>query len=238
MKIDILAFGAHPDDVELGAGGTLAVHQQMGFKTGIIDLTFGELGTRGNKEIRLQEAEDARKVLNCLVRHNLGFRDGFFVNDEAHQLEVIRYIRKYKPEIILCNAKEERHPDHIKAAELLIDASFYAGLEKIKTEWDGVAQQAWRPKNLYHYMQFFDNKPDLLIDISSGINIKMESILAHRSQFFDPQSKETETLIAQPAFLENIKGRASYYGQFIGAKYAEGFSVNQYIGTKNLFHLL
>jgi len=238
MKVEILAFGAHPDDVELGAGGTLAAHQQMGYKVGIIDLTYGELGTRGNKEIRLEEAEEARKILNCSVRHNLGFRDGFFVNDEAHQLEVIRYIRKYQPDIVLCNAAEERHPDHVKAAKLLVDACFYAGLAKIETEWDRVSQAPWRPKGVYHYMQFLDTKPDLLVDISSVMDVKMESIFAHKSQFFNPNSSEAQTLIAQPEFLENIKARASYYGQFIGAKYAEGFKTNQYIGTKNLLHLL
>ncbi len=238
MKVDIIAFGAHPDDVELGAGGTLASHQQMGSKIGIIDLTFGELGTRGTKEIRLQEAEEARKILNCHVRHNLGFRDGFFVNDEMHQLEVIRYIRKYQPDIILCNAAEERHPDHVKAAKLIVDASFLAGLAKIRTEWDGVEQLPWRPTSLYHYMQFFDTKPDILVDISATIDVKMESVLAHKSQFFNPESTEEETLIAQPEFIENIIARASYYGQFIGVKHAEGFQANQYIGTKNLFHLL
>jgi len=238
MKLDILAFGAHPDDIELSAGGTLARQAKLGYKTGLADLTYGELGTRGNKEIRLKEAEAAREILGASVRVNLGFRDGFFVNDEKHQLELIRIIRHYKPGIVICNAIHDRHPDHGKGSSLVSDSCFLAGLRRIETEWAGTQQEAWRPKAVYHYIQFREIKPDILVDISDVMEVKMNSVKAHRSQFFDPDSTEPQTLIAQPEFLENISGRAAYYGQYIGVKYAEGFTVERYMGVNDLFHLL
>lgn len=238
MKLDLLAFGAHPDDIELSAGGTLAKHVKLGYKVGLIDLTYGELGTRGNKEIRIEEAEAAKKVLGASVRMNLGFRDGFFVNDEKHQLEIIRVIRHFQPQIVICNAIHDRHPDHGKGSAVVSEACFYAGLRRIESEWSGVLQEAWRPKVVYHYIQFRDIRPDILVDITDASGIKMDSIKAHKSQFFDPDSNEPQTLIAQPEFLENIKGRDAYYGQYLGVKYAEGFTVERYMGVDNLFNLL
>lgn len=237
MKLDILAFGAHPDDIELGAGGTLAHQVKLGNKVGLADLTYGEMGTRGNKEIREKEAQEAARVLGASMRMNMGFRDGFFVNDEAHQLELIRVIRHYKPEIVICNAVEDRHPDHGRGSQLVSDACFYSGLRRVETQWAGAEQEAWRPKVVYHYIQFRDLKPDFLVDITDSIDVKMESVKAHTSQFYDPTSTEPKTLISAPEFLDNIVNRASYYGQYIGVKYAEGFMVERYMGVKDLFDL-
>jgi len=232
-KLDILAFGAHPDDVELGAGGTLASHKKIGYSFGIVDLTLGELGTRGTVKIRLKEAEAAAKILGAKVRVNLKFKDGFFKNDDQHQLEIIKVIRKYQPEIVICNAPEDRHPDHGRAAELVEEACFYAGLEKMVTK----GLKAWRPKQILHYIQFRDLKPTVLVDISNSIDVKTKAIKAHSSQFYDPKSKESPTLISQPEFLDNITNRASYYGQYIGVKYAEGFISKKMLGVNNLFQL-
>lgn len=232
-KLDILAFGAHPDDVELGAGGTLASHKKIGYSFGMVDLTLGELGTRGTVQLRLKEAETAAKILGAKVRVNLKFKDGFFKNDAQHQLEVIKVIRKYQPEIVICNAPEDRHPDHGRAAELVEEACFYSGLEKIVTK----GLKAWRPKQILHYIQFRDLKPTILVDISNSIDVKTKAIKAHSSQFYDPSSKESPTLISQPEFLDNITNRASYYGQYIGVKYAEGFISNKMLGVNNLFQL-
>jgi N-acetylglucosamine malate deacetylase 1 len=221
IKLDILAFGAHPDDVELGAGGTLVSHKKMGYAFGIVDLTLGELGTRGTTQIRLKEAADAAKILGAKVRENLKFKDGYFKNDQAHQLEVIKLIRKYRPEMVICNAPEDRHPDHGRAAELIEESCFYAGLEKIVTK----GLKPWRPQQLFHYIQFRDLKPTVLVDISHVMETKMKAIKAHSSQFFNPTSKET------------VVNRASYYGQYIGAQYAEGFVTKKLVGVNNLFQL-
>jgi N-acetylglucosamine malate deacetylase 1 len=233
LKLDILAFGAHPDDVELGAGGTLASHKKMGYAFGIVDLTLGELGTRGTVQVRLNEADAAAKILGAKARENLKFKDGFFKNDEKHQLAVIKVIRKYRPDIVICNAPEDRHPDHGRSAELVEESCFYAGLEKIITK----GLKAWRPKQILHYIQFRDLKPTVLVDISETMDTKMKAIKAHSSQFYDPKSKESATLISSPEFLENVAHRASYYGQYIGAKYAEGFITKKAIGVNNLFQL-
>lgn len=238
MKLDILAFGAHPDDIELGAAGTLIAHIQQGRSVGLVDLTYGELGSRGNKEIRLQEATKAKELMGAVTRMNLGMADGFFQNDEKHQKEVIRIIRHFKPDIVICNAPTDRHPDHGRAAQLVVDACFYSGLTKIATQWVGKYQQPWRPKAIYHYMQYYDLKPDILVDISGYMDLKMQCIIAHESQFYNPNSNEPETLISQPEFLENIIHRAAYYGQYIGVKYAEGFITQRIPGIQNLFHLL
>lgn len=237
IKLDILAFGAHPDDIELGCGGTLISHVKKGKKVGLIDLTLGELGTRGTPEIRLQEAEEAAKIIGADVRENLRMADGFFENDEAHQRLVIQAIRKYKPEIILCNAPLDRHPDHGRGGKLVKEAAFLSGLRMIKTEFEGNEQEHWRPKAVYHYIQFYDLKPTFLVDISDSMDEKIASYKAHKSQFFDPNSKEPETLISKPDFLDNIMGRARYFGQYIHAKYAEGFVVDNYIGVEDLFDL-
>ena len=237
MKLDILAFGAHPDDVELGAGGTLAKQQKLGYKTGIVDLTRGEMGTRGTPEIRDAEARKAADILGCAVRENLGLRDGFLVNDEASQTAVIKIIRKYQPDVILINAPRDRHPDHGVASELLVQASFKAGFTKLETELDGKKQSAWRPKVLYKYIQFYDLKPDFVVDITGFMPQKMESILAHSSQFYNPNSEEPETVIASKNFLESLEARAQEYGRSIYAQHGEGFIVERVVGVEELMKL-
>ena len=237
-ELDILAFGSHPDDVELGCGGTLAMHASKGYKTGIVDLTQGELGTRGTVQIRKKESEDAAKLLNASIRLNAKFKDGFFLNDKVHQLEIIKIIRRYRPKIVFANAKLDRHPDHGRGSQLVVDASFLSGLEKIQTEFNGKEQKAWRPKAIYHYIQYRNIKPDIIVDISDFYETKMDSVKAHASQFFDATSTESETLISRPEFLEHIKGNALDMGKQIGVRYAEGFTVDRYIGTKDLLTLL
>ena len=237
IKLDILAFGAHPDDIELGCGGTLVSHVKKGKKVGLVDLTLGELGTRCTPEIRLQEAADAAKIIGADVRENLRIADGFFENDEAHQRKVIQAIRKYRPEIVLCNAPLDRHPDHGRGGALVKHAAFLSGLRRIETELDGKSQEPWRPKALYHYVQFYDLKPTFLVDITDAMDEKIASYKAHKSQFFDPNSTEPATLISKPDFLENILGRARYFGQYIRATYAEGFILDSYIGVDDLFAL-
>jgi bacillithiol biosynthesis deacetylase BshB1 len=238
MKLDVLAFGAHPDDVELSCGGTLAKLASQGKKVGIIDLTYGDLGTRGTVEIRLQEAKEAAAILGAVVRENLGFRDGFFYNDEYHQKKVIEVIRKYQPEIILANALEDRHPDHGKGAELLNDAAFLSGLRRIETAFEGQSQDAWRPRRILHYQQFRHINPDILVDISGYMDLKMKSIKAHRSQFHDPNSNEPKTLISSPIFLQTIENKALEYGQYIGTQHAEGFNVKGFLGVRDLLDVL
>ncbi|MCG9911883.1 MAG: bacillithiol biosynthesis deacetylase BshB1 [Flavobacteriales bacterium] len=236
-KLDILAFGAHPDDIELGCGGTLIAHAQMGKKIGLIDLTLGELGTRGTPEIRLQEAQDAARIMGAAARENLRMADGYFKNDEEHQRRVIQIIRKYKPEVVLCNAPSDRHPDHGRGSALVVEAAFLSGLRKIETQENGTTQEAWRPKAVYRYVQFYDLQPSFLVDISPVMDEKIAAYQAHKSQFYDPQSQEPATLISQPGFLENIKGRARYFGQYIHAEYAEGFIADNYLGVNSLFDL-
>lgn len=238
MKLDILAFGAHPDDVELGCGATLAKHVDAGHKTGIVDLTRGDLGTRGTPEIRLEEAQAAAKVLRLKARENLGFRDGFFVNDQAHQLEVIRMLRKYRPDIVLCNAPHDRHPDHGRASQLVVESCFYAGLRRIETVDNGVPQEAWRPKQVYHYIQFYDLKPDFSVDVSGYLEAKMAAINAHKSQFYDPKSKEPETVIASRAFYDSIANRMAEWGRILGVQHAEAFLAEKTPGVKNLSDLV
>ena len=239
MKLDILAFAAHPDDVELGCSGTLIKHQQSGLKTGVIDLTQGELGTRGSALIRAHEAAHASKILQLSARENLGFADGFFKNDQDHLLPIIQKIRKFTPEIILANAVEDRHPDHGRAAKLVADACFYAGLIKIRTlDEHGADQKAWRPKALYHYIQYNYIKPDFVIDISTEIDTKINAVLAYSSQFYDPDSNEPETPISSMAFLNGLKERASDLGRMIGVKYAEGFTTSRLLGINRLTDLI
>jgi N-acetylglucosamine malate deacetylase 1 len=237
-KLDILAFGAHPDDVELGCGGTIAKEIALGKKVGIIDLTRGELGTRGSAEIRDQEALAAANILGVSIRENLNMRDGFFVNDEEHQLAIIRMIRKYQPEIVLCNALEDRHIDHAKGSKLVSDACFLSGLMKIETKYDGIIQKAWRPKAVYHYMQWKNLTPDFVVDISNFNKKRIEAILAYGSQFYDPNSKEPETPIATKNFLESLNYRAQDLGRIIGVDYAEGFNVERTLGVNSLTQLI
>ena len=234
MKLDILAFGAHPDDVELGCSGTIAKEVSLGKKVGIIDLTRGELGTRGSVEIRNSESAKASEILGVVVRENLDMRDGFFVNDEAHQLKVIEMIRKYQPEIVLCNAITDRHIDHGKGSKLVSDACFLSGLRQIKTELDGEAQEAWRPKVVYHYIQWQIIEPDFVVDISEFMNKKMESVLAYGSQFYDPKSNEPVTPIASKNFLDSINYRAQDLGRLVGVDYAEGFTTERYLAVNSL----
>lgn len=237
MKLDLLAFGAHPDDVELGCSGTLAKEVSLGKKVGIIDLTRGELGTRGTKEIRDKEASDAAVILGVQVRENLNFRDGFFVNDEKHQLEIIKIIRKYQPEIVLCNAIDDRHIDHGKGSKLVSDACFLSGLTKIETELDGMQQEAWRPKLVYHYIQWKNLEPDFVVDVTGFMDLKMQSVMAYGSQFFDPNSDEPETPITSKNFLDSIKYRAQDLGRLVNVEFAEGFTVERYLTVNSLSDL-
>ena len=240
MKLDILAFGAHPDDIELGAGGTIAKEISLGKKVGAIDLTRGELGTRGSAAIRDQEANAAAKSLGLVVRENLEFADGFFINDKAHQLAVIRMIRKYRPEIVLCNAIDDRHIDHGKGSKLVSDACFLSGLIKISTklEGDDKLQEPWRPKQVYHYIQWKNLKPDFLVDVSGFIDEKEKAILAYSSQFYDPKSDEPETPISNKNFIDSVNYRARDLGRLIGVEHAEGFTVERPVAVSSLENLL
>jgi len=238
MKLDILAFGAHPDDVELGCSGTIAKEVSLGKKVGIIDLTRGELGTRGSVAIRNEEARKAGEILGIEVRENLDMRDGFFVNDEKHQLAIIKMIRKYRPEIVICNAIEDRHIDHGKGSKLVSDACFLSGLRKIETTVEGTSQEPWRPKTVYHYLQWKNIEPDFVVDISAFIKVKTASILAYSSQFYDPNSNEPETPIATKNFLESIHYRTQDFGRLVGVEYAEGFTVERYLAVNSLSDLL
>ncbi|KQC29287.1 bacillithiol biosynthesis deacetylase BshB1 [Flagellimonas eckloniae] len=240
MKLDILVFGAHPDDAELGAGGTIAKEVARGKKVGIIDLTRGELGTRGSAEIRDKEAEKAANILGVSVRENMEFADGFFVNDKKHQMEVIKMIRKYCPEIVLCNAIDDRHIDHPKGSRLVSDACFLSGLVKIDTILAGEDQwqEAWRPKKVYHYIQWKNLEPDFAVDVSGFITKKTESILAYSSQFFDPKSDEPETPISSKNFIDSVNYRARDLGRLIGVEHAEGFTVERIPTVDNLDDLI
>jgi N-acetylglucosamine malate deacetylase 1 len=239
MKLDILAFGVHPDDVELGCAGTLLVEKMKGKKTGIIDLTRGELGTRGSAEIREKEAAAAATILQLDARENLSLADGFFKNDEAHQRKVIAAIRKYQPEIILCNAPEDRHPDHGRSAQLLEDAAFLAGLRKIETlDENGKQQEAWKPKYVFNYLQDRYLHPTFVIDISDVIDKKVESIKAYGTQFYNPGNDEPETYISTPDFLDSIIYRSKMLGKMIGVKHAEGFISKKMIGLDSFNALI
>jgi bacillithiol biosynthesis deacetylase BshB1 len=238
MKLDILAFGAHPDDVELGCAGTILKEISLGKKVGIIDLTRGELGTRGSAEIRDKEANAAAKILGVSIRENLNMRDGFFVNDEKHQLEIIKMIRKYQPEIVLCNAIDDRHIDHAKGSKLVSDACFLSGLRKIETTVDGENQGAWRPKLVYHYIQWKNIEPDFVVDITGFTDKKTESILAYGSQFYDKNSNEPVTPITSKNFLESLNYRSQDLGRLTGVDYAEGFTVERYLAVNSLGDLI
>ncbi len=234
MKLDILAFGAHPDDVELGCGGTVAKEISLGKKVGVIDLTQGELGTRGSVEIRYQEAAKAAEILGLSVRENLKFADGFFTNDQEHQLEIIKKIRQYQPEIVLCNAIDDRHIDHGKGSRLVSDACFLSGLRKIETTLDGKSQNAWRPKIVYHYIQWKNIEPDFVVDISGFIDKKIASVEAYSSQFYDPSSKEPVSPITSKNFLDSVTYRSRDLGRIIGVDHAEGFTTERYLAVNSL----
>ncbi len=238
MKLDILAIGAHPDDVELSCSGTIAKEIDQGKKVGILDLTRGELGTRGTPEIRDQEAKRAAQILGVSTRENLEFRDGFFINDENHQLKIITILRKYQPEVVLCNAIDDRHIDHGKGSKLVSDSCFLSGLRKIETTFNGVLQEAWRPKHVYHYIQWKNIEPDFVVDISNYIDKKIESVEAYESQFYDANSKEPSTPISSKNFLDSIKYRAADLGRIVNVKYAEGFTVERYVAVDSIFDLI
>jgi len=238
LKLDILAIGAHPDDVELSCSGVLAKEASRGKKTGILDLTRGELGTRGSAEIRDQEAATAAKILGLSARENIALADGFFANDKESQLKIIEIIRKYKPEIVLCNAIDDRHIDHGKGSKLASDACFLSGLKKIETTLDGEAQEAWRPKHVYHYIQWKNLQPDVVVDISGFIDVKMESVLAYSSQFYDPDNPDSNTPISSKNFQDSVKYRAQDLGRLIGTDYAEGFTVERYPAVDSIFDLI
>jgi bacillithiol biosynthesis deacetylase BshB1 len=238
IKLDILALAAHPDDVELSSAGTLIKAIQQGKKAGIVDFTRGELGTRGTPEIRMQEAQAAATIMGLSARENLGFRDGFFKNDEEHQLEVVKAIRKYQPEIVLANAIDDRHPDHGRASFLSKEACFLAGLAMIETVVDGVKQAPWRPKAVYHYIQSIPHTPDFIVDVSSVWETKINAIRAFKTQFHDPKSGEPETYISSPRFMKMVDSRGIHYGHEIGVEYGEGFTVERAIGTDTIFNLI
>ncbi|OCB75522.1 bacillithiol biosynthesis deacetylase BshB1 [Flavobacterium crassostreae] len=238
MKLDIVAFGAHPDDVELGCAGTLLKEMSLGKKVGIIDLTRGELGTRGSAEIRDQEAHAAAQILGVSVRENLNMRDGFFVNDEKHQLEIVKIIRKYQPEIVLCNAIEDRHIDHGKGSKLVSDACFLSGLVKIETFLEGQKQAAWRPKVVYHYIQWKNIEPDFVVDITGFTDQKIQAILAYGSQFYDKNSKEPESPISSKNFLESLTYRSRDLGRLVGVDHGEGFTTERYLAVNSLGDLV
>ncbi len=238
MKVDILAIGAHPDDVELSCAGTLAKEINAGKTVAILDLTKGELGTRGSAAIREKEATNAADILGVDARFNLGFADGFFQNDQAHQEKLIAYIRHLQPEMVLCNAVEDRHPDHGRAAALVAESCFLSGLQKIESSFEGNKQEHWRPKQLYHYIQWNSTTPDFVVDISAQMEVKLEAVKAYHSQFYVPDSTEPETPISTENFLNSIRYRAADLGRLIGVDYAEGFTASRLIGVDSISDLV
>lgn len=237
MNLDILAFAAHPDDVEISCGGTLLRYVQEGKKVGIIDLTRGELGTRGSAETREIEAKNAADFLHLSMRKNLGFQDGFFTSDESNTMKIIGEIRRFRPEIVFANSLEDRHPDHAKAAQMVADACFLSGLSKIETRWENEVQEAYRPRLVLHYIQDYYIEPDIVLDVSEFIEQKISLIKCFHSQFYDPQSNEANTPISGEEFFDFLKGRMMSYGRPIGARYAEGFSVKRLVGVSDIFEL-
>ena len=238
MNIDILVIAAHPDDVELCCAGTVLHHIAMGKSVGILDLTKGEMGTRGNAELRIKEANKAAEILQLSFRENMGFKDYFFNNDLEHQAAIVQKIRKYRPKLILTNAISDRHPDHGKGANLVVDSVFLSGLVKFETELGGKKQRAFRPDHVYHFIQNNYLEPDFIVDVSDYWDTKMKSILAYSSQFYNPESDEPDSFISSKEFLEFIEGRGKALGHRIGVKYGEGFTSNRTIGVNNLFDLI
>ena len=233
MKVDILAIGAHPDDIELGCGGTIAKLISEGKTVAVVDLTQGELGTRGTNVTRAEEAAVASKILGLSARENLKMKDGFLQNSEEYQMQIVKMIRKYQPEIVLGNAIDDRHPDHAKAAKLISDACFLAGLVKIETVFEGEIQKLWRPKQVFHYIQWKNVVPDFAVDISAFMDKKIEACLAYKTQFYDPNSDEPMTPIATKDFLESLTYRAQDLGRLSGVAFAEGFTTEKLLVFKN-----
>ncbi|WP_143310472.1 bacillithiol biosynthesis deacetylase BshB1 [Chitinophaga vietnamensis] len=238
MKLDILAIAVHPDDVELGCAGTLMVHAQQGMKTGVVDLTRGELGTRGTPELREKEAQAAAEVMGLAIRENLGLADGFFRNDTKEQMAIITAIRKYQPDIVLANAIEDRHPDHGRAAQLIADSCFLAGLRKVETFLDGQPQAAWRPKQVFHFLQDRYLEPDFIVDITPVIERKLEAIKSFSSQFLAPKDNEPQTYISSQGFFDSVVYRAKMLGKMVGVAYAEGYTSAKKIGIRNFADLI
>lgn len=238
MKLHVLAIGAHPDDVELGCSGTLINHIRKGQQAGILDLTEGELGTRGTVQSRYDEANASAKLMGVAMRHNLNLGDGFFLNNQENQLKLISFIRRYQPDIILGNALSDRHPDHGKAGKLIADACFLSGLRKIETKWEGEAQAAWRPARVFHYIQDRFTEPDLVVDISDAFEMRMQAIKCFKTQFFNDDSGEPSTYISDPAYMTKIESRASLLGHRIGTSHGEGFHCSATIGISDMDALI
>nr|WP_295871010.1 bacillithiol biosynthesis deacetylase BshB1 [uncultured Chitinophaga sp.] len=238
MKLDILAIAVHPDDVELGCAGTLMIHAQQGMKVGVVDLTRGELGTRGTPVLREQEAQAAARIMGLEVRENLGLADGFFRNDTMEQMAIITAIRKYQPDIVLANAMDDRHPDHGRAGKLIADSCFLAGLRKVETAVDGVAQQAWRPKQVFHFLQDRYHEPDFVVDITPVMERKLDAIKAFSSQFLTQKDNEPQTYISGSGFFESVVYRAKMLGKMVGVDYAEGYTSAKMIGVRNFADLI
>ena len=238
MKLDILAISAHPDDIELSCSGTLIAHKSQGYTTGILDLTEGEMSTRGTPATRQKESAEASEIMGLSMRENLGLSDAKFDLSFENQLRVIKVLRKFRPEIILANALYDRHPDHVRAAELIEEAVFKSGLVKIETEDEKRIQSPWRPKKVYHYIQSVSLEPDFICDITAHMEEKMAAIRVFKSQFFDPKSKEPDTYISNPDFLKLIEARSREWGHRVGVSFGEGFVQRQSLGVKNLFDLV
>jgi len=236
-ELDILVLAAHPDDAELCCGGTILKQIALGYKVGILDLTQGELGTRGSAETRLKESALASRWLGISMRANLNLKDGFFRNDPESQLKIIAYLRKYKPKIVLANAIEDRHPDHTRGSHIARESCFYSGLRKVETFWEGVSQEAWRPPAVYYYVQDRYLAPDFVVDISDFMEKKLEVLKAFSSQFYDPNSSEPSSYISSPDFMDSIIARARELGKPIGAKFAEAFNTDRFVGIDNLFNI-
>ena len=234
MKLDILALGAHPDDVELGCSATLAKEISLGKKVGIVDFTKGELGTRGSAEIRMKEAAKAAELLGVQTRVNLGFKDAFFINDQEHQLKIIEQIRRFRPEVVFLNAIDDRHIDHSKGSKLGSDACFLSGLRKIETHWEGKLQEPWRPTKVYHYIQWKNIEPDFVVDVSGFLDKKLEAVKAYSSQFFDPKSDEPSSPITSKNFLDSVVYRAQDLGRLVGVEAAEGFNTERYVAVNKI----
>ncbi|MFM7015378.1 MAG: bacillithiol biosynthesis deacetylase BshB1 [Bacteroidota bacterium] len=240
MKLDLLAFGAHPDDVELGAGGTVAKEVASGKKVGIIDLTRGELGSRGSADIRDQEAIESARILGVDLRLNLGLRDGFFLDNEVNQLEIVKWIRYFRPEVVICNVVNDRHPDHGKGSKLVSTACFLAGLRKIETVYEGIPQEEWRPKAVYHYIQDHYHEPDFVVNVEEFVDKKIAAVCAYKSQFYtlDQDQNEPQTLISTKAFMDFVHARGLSFGRPIHSKFGEGFLIERSIGVSSLFDLI
>jgi len=238
MKLDILVIAAHPDDAELSCSGTILKHIHLGKKVGILDLTAGELGTRGSAELRAKEAIKASQIMRIHARDNVKLKDGFFELNHENKLKIVPFIRTYRPEIVLCNAISDRHPDHGRAAQLASDACFLSGLQKIESKYKSQNLSAWRSKNVYHYTQEYSFHPDFIVDISGFMEQKIEAILAFKSQFYDPDSAEPQTPISKRSYIDFIKSRARVYGNFIGVEFGEGFTVSHPIGLNSLFDII